>query len=103
MRMASTDQTAPRFLGQRGMRGGLPAAPSSTDSTAVKKEDLEHILAGVRRTPADHFRQLLHPLCGADLTTLLGVLVGSGGIAPPHPLRAGVAPPLAMIPWPFST
>jgi hypothetical protein len=55
------------------------------------------------RKPAHHFQRLLHPLCGADLTTLLGVLVGSGGIAPQHLLRAGIALTVAIIRWPFST
>jgi omega-hydroxy-beta-dihydromenaquinone-9 sulfotransferase len=55
------------------------------------------------RKPARHFQRLLHPLCGADLTTLLGVLVGSGGIAPQHLPRAGIALAAAIARWPFST
>jgi hypothetical protein len=45
----------------------------------------------------------LHPLCGADLRTLLRVLVGSGGIAPQHLLRAGIALAAATIRAPIST
>jgi hypothetical protein len=55
------------------------------------------------RKPAHHFERLLHPLCGADLATLLGVLVGSGGIAPQHLPRAGIALTAAIARWPFST
>jgi omega-hydroxy-beta-dihydromenaquinone-9 sulfotransferase len=44
----------------------------------------------------------LHPLCGADLTTLLRVLIGSGGIAPQHLLRAGIALAAATIRAPIS-
>jgi omega-hydroxy-beta-dihydromenaquinone-9 sulfotransferase len=58
---------------------------------------------GCARKPARHFQRLLHPLCGADLTTLLGVLLGSGGIALEHLPRAGIALAAAIARWPFST
>jgi hypothetical protein len=44
----------------------------------------------------------LHPLCGADLRTLLRVLITSGGIAPQHLPRAAIALAAATIRAPFS-
>ena len=67
-----------------------------------KAADLPGAAVVAARKPPHHFQRLLHPLCGADLTTLLGALVGSGGIAPRQLPRAGIALSAAIARWPFS-
>jgi hypothetical protein len=59
-------------------------------------------VVGAARKPSQHCQGLLHPLCGADLTTLPGAHVGSGGIAPRQLPRARIALTAAIARWPFS-
>jgi hypothetical protein len=82
-----------------------PPGQGDTDDQAAAGTVVEGDLTAVAMDdgPGDGQRpRRLHPLCGADLVTLLRVLIGSGGIAPQHLLRVGIALAAATIRAPFS-
>lgn len=46
---------------------------------------------------------LFHPLCGANLATLLRLFATNGAVAPRHLPRAAIALAVTLVRWPFTT